>query len=130
MYYKTTHTNENNGHGGDGSITIRFARLTDREALFRVAQRDSKPLPEGPLMVAEVGDEIRAATAVRTGDAIADPFHSTAELVRMLALRIAQENGSSAPRNGLLRRVLHGRRGAAPQPAGTLRPVGESAGRR
>jgi hypothetical protein len=102
MYYKTDHTNENHSNGSD-AITIRMARLEDREALFRVAQRDSTHLPEGPLMVAAVGGEIRAAAAVETGETIADPFHSTAELVRMLTVRIAELNGSSAPRRGLLR---------------------------
>jgi hypothetical protein len=103
MYYKIDHTNENKIGSGDGSITIRDARLTDREALFRLAQRDSTQLPDGPLMVAEVSGEIRAAAAVETGETIADPFHSTAELVRMLTVRIAELNGSSAPRRGLLR---------------------------
>jgi hypothetical protein len=102
MYYKTEHTSENHSDGHD-SITIRMARFEDREALFRVAQRDSTRLPEGPLMVAAVGGEIRAAAAVETGDTIADPFHSTAELVSMLTVRIAELNGSSAPRRGHLR---------------------------
>jgi hypothetical protein len=37
-----------------------------------------------------VGDEVRAAISTQDGSAIADPFHPTAELVRLLSTRAQQ----------------------------------------
>ncbi len=96
--YHTTHTQP--------EITIRPASLDDRKALFRLAQLDSAQLPEGDLLVAAIGDEIRAAMSVQSGNAIADPFHHSAELVRMLSLRVDQLRVPVPAPRGLLRRVL------------------------
>jgi hypothetical protein len=74
-------------NGNFGLVTIRADQATDRAALRRVAQRDSRPIPRGELLVAEVDGEIQAAIALATGEVIADPFRPTAELVRMLGLR-------------------------------------------
>jgi hypothetical protein len=73
-----------------GSITIRPARLADADAVRRVAQRDSRGVPDGDLLIAAVGTEVRAAISVQGGEVIADPFRRTDELVRMLALRRSQ----------------------------------------
>ena len=59
-------------------LAIRPATEGDRLALTRLAGRDSTTVPAGDLLVAEVGGEIHAAIAVATGEAIADPFQSTA----------------------------------------------------
>jgi hypothetical protein len=67
----------------------------DRAALRRVAQRDSRPVPEGELLVAEVGGELQAAIELATGEVIADPFRRTVELVRMLVLRRSLVRGES-----------------------------------
>ncbi len=118
MYYK---------HGTEthDSITIREARPEDSAALRRLAERDSAPRPGGAMLVAFVGEELRAAVPVGGGEAIADPFHPTADLVRLLAARAEQMNDEPvpAPRAGL-RRLLGARRqraALAPQPVGTLR---------
>jgi hypothetical protein len=72
------------GHG----ITIRFAYPDDTAALRRLATLDSKPVPSGPLLVAEVGSELWAAVSVtEDGPPIADPFRYTAELVTVLQER-------------------------------------------
>lgn len=82
-----------NGSNGDGprgshAVTIRAAHPTDHEALRRLAERDSaRPIQE-PAVVAQVDGELRAAVSVRTGDAVADPFHPTAELVDLLHLHM------------------------------------------
>ena len=77
----------------NASVTIRAANVADRGALRRIAQRDSSTVPDGDLLLAEVGGEAQAAIALATGDVIADPFRPTAELVRMLSLRRAQLRG-------------------------------------
>ena len=84
MYYTDAHTQ------AAGSVTIRPARLADADAVRRVAQRDSRGVPAGDLLIAAVGKEVRAAISVQSGDVIADPFRRTEELVRMLALRRSQ----------------------------------------
>lgn len=71
-------------------LAIRPATEGDRLALTRLAGRDSTTVPAGDLLVAEVGGEIHAAIAVATGEAIADPFQSTRELVALLRLRAEQ----------------------------------------
>jgi hypothetical protein len=88
MYYSSS-------NGNSGSVTIRAAHALDRPALRRVAQRDSRPVPEGELLVAEVDGELQAAIALATGEVIADPFRRTVELVRMLALRRSLLRGES-----------------------------------
>ena len=83
MYYKHE-TSESD------SITIRHARPEDVDAIARLAQRDSAELPTGELLVAAVGGELRAAISLERGETIADPFHRTSELVRLLNTRCTQ----------------------------------------
>ena len=69
-------------------ITIRFAYPDDAQALARLAALDSKPVPPGPLLVAEVAGELWAAVSVAGhASVIADPFRHTAELVTLLRER-------------------------------------------
>jgi hypothetical protein len=73
------------------TLTIRMAVSADAEALGRLAQLDSAPPPAPvPMLVAEVGGELRAALPVDGGRAIADPFRWTAELVAILVERARQ----------------------------------------
>ena len=76
-------------HTASPDITIRTARAEDRMELARVAARDTHALPAGPLLVAQVGSDVRAAISLEDGAIIADPFHRTAELVEMLKIRSA-----------------------------------------
>jgi hypothetical protein len=71
-------------------VTIRWALPTDLSALERVARLDSKRLPAGPLLVAAVDGQIRAALSSLEGIAIADPFFPTADLVGLLRTRASQ----------------------------------------
>lgn len=120
MYYKhAAHTHD--------SITIRYAEPEDGAALRRLAGRDTAEMPEGALLVALVGAELRAAVPVGGGEAIADPFQPTADLVRLLTARAEQMRvgATHGPRGGL-RRMLDARRRhptLAPQPVGTLRAL-------
>lgn len=83
MYYS-------NHQEHSGPITIRAAGPQDAEALRRLAQRDSRAIPDGELLIAFVRGEARAAISLARGEAIADPFHPTEELVHILTLRRAQ----------------------------------------
>jgi hypothetical protein len=75
------------------AIIIRSARAADEDAVRRVAQRDSRAVPDGDLLIAVVDGEVQAAIALESGDVIADPFRRTAELVRMLALASISRRG-------------------------------------
>lgn len=79
-------------------ITIRFAYPDDAASLRRLAALDSKALPPGPMLVAEVTGELWAAVSI-TGEAraIADPFRHTAELVAVLHERAERLTRSPQP---------------------------------
>ena len=74
-------------------ISIRPAAADDAPALRRVAERDSRPLPGGRLLVAEVAGEVQAVLSLDTGESVADPFRPTAALVDLLRLRARQSPG-------------------------------------
>ena len=71
-------------------ISIRLAEAADTSSLRRVAERDSRPLPGGQLLVAEVGGEVQAALSLQTGESVADPFRATAAIVELLRIRASQ----------------------------------------
>jgi len=73
----------------DLAIIIRLAATNDAPALARLAALDSRRVPPGRLLVAQVDGELWAATS-STGAVIADPFRPTADLVALLTLRAAQ----------------------------------------
>lgn len=68
------------------NITIRQATEADGDALLRLAELDSARVPAHPVLVAHVNDELRAAVGTTDGAVIADPFHSTNELVAILRI--------------------------------------------
>lgn len=68
-----------------GTVTIRGARSTDESALIRLAGRDTRPLPRGEVIVAELDGELVAARSLTDGLAIADPFRPTGQLAELLA---------------------------------------------
>jgi hypothetical protein len=72
------------------SVTIRHAFPDDALSLVRLAALDSAEVPRGPLLVAEVDGELRAALSMRDGAVIADPFHRTAAAVQLLRARAEQ----------------------------------------
>jgi hypothetical protein len=68
----------------NSEITLRPASDGDADALMRLAQLESRPLSEGPHLVAARNGVVEAALCIRTGELIADPFRRTAELCSLL----------------------------------------------
>src|SRR3712207_1701662 len=92
------------------TISIRAATSNDARTVMRLAALDSAPVPFGPVLLAEVDGEPRAAVALRDGRVVADPFHRTAELVgllRMQAENVAGERreAEAVPHAGFARRL-------------------------
>jgi hypothetical protein len=95
------------------TVTVRPAFDGDLVDIGRLAQLDSGPMPTLPALVAEVDGELAAVLPLRGERPLADPFKSTAQLVRLLELRAAQLYGRGSRsrwRNG--RRALRRRRAA------------------
>jgi hypothetical protein len=90
----------------DKTLTIRPADASDAGALVRLAALDSSFPPTGHALIAEVGDEVWAAVEVDTGDAIADPFRPSGEVVDLLRLRASLLRDGGRPARGALRRLL------------------------
>ena len=72
------------------TITIRPLRDDDVSAVELLAELDDNPVPPGPLLLAEVEGTIEAALGLESGEAIANPFASSAEAVSLLRLRAEQ----------------------------------------
>ena len=66
------------------SITVRLATSDDRAAVARLADRDTRPAPAEPRLVAERDGEIQAVLSLVDGSVVADPFRGTADLVELL----------------------------------------------
>jgi hypothetical protein len=71
----------------DQPIVIRVATDDDAPALRRLAQLDGARLPQGELLVAEAGGEIRVALSISDRAYVADPFYPSKELVGLLDVR-------------------------------------------
>jgi hypothetical protein len=93
------------------SVTVRLAHEGDTSALSRLAERDGRPAPAAPLLVAEVQGRLLAARSLEDGGTIADPFvhsHHLAELLALRSLHLRAAREEAAPRHrarDLARRV-------------------------
>lgn len=77
------------------AITIRPAYADDQPALVRLAALDSAPgVPAGPVLLAEVDEQLRAALSLSDQSVIADPFFPTQHLVTLLRARAAAVSGT------------------------------------
>ena len=83
-------------------------------ALIRLAALDSAEVPAGPVMLAEVAGEVRAAVSLSDRTVIADPFHPTAPLVELLVKWAEQALGERSPRLRRLRETARRRTGRHP----------------
>jgi hypothetical protein len=71
-------------------VTVRLAESADFDAIVRLAALDSARVPEGELVLAELNGSIQAAVPVDGGNAIANPFVPTADIVKLLEVRARQ----------------------------------------
>jgi hypothetical protein len=67
-------------------ISIRAATTGDGPALARLAALDSAPVPFGPVLLAEVDGQPKAALSVNDDHVIGDPFARTVELAELLRI--------------------------------------------
>jgi hypothetical protein len=68
-------------------LTLRLADAHDAPGLERLAALDSSREPRLPVLVAEVGGELRAALSLTDDHVVADPFRPTGDLVALLRER-------------------------------------------
>jgi hypothetical protein len=86
------------GASVEGWLTLRSFQERDIDGIRRLAQLDSKRVPSGPVLVAEVGGNVVAALPLDGGPALADPFRPTASIVEILQMRAAQLKSRRRPR--------------------------------
>ena len=98
-----TYVNYSNRTRPSGEVTVRLAEYSDSAALTRLAALDDALVPDGPVLVAEAGDQAVAALPLHGGHAIADPFRRTTAMVETLDLRARQLRGSEKPLSERLR---------------------------
>jgi hypothetical protein len=72
-------------------ITITRSTESDAPKVWRLAALDDRRAPKGPALLAYVDGELRAALGLEDGQAVADPFHPTAEIVEILRFQARQE---------------------------------------
>lgn len=68
----------------EGPLTLRPGTDRDTAAVARLAELDSSSPLADPVLLAELAGELRAGFSLNDGVRIADPFHPTAEVVRLL----------------------------------------------
>ncbi len=72
------------------SITIRPLREEDVPAVELLAELEERPVPRGPLLLAEVEGTIAAAIGLEGGETVANPFSKSASAISLLHVRAAQ----------------------------------------
>ncbi len=72
-------------------ITITHSTEADEATVRRLAALDDRRPPHGPALLAYVDGELRAAVGLLDGQAVADPFHRSLDIVELLRLQARQE---------------------------------------
>jgi hypothetical protein len=88
-------------------VTVRLSSAADGPTLVRLAALSSGHPLAGETLVAQVGDELWAATELATGRTISDPFRATAAIRSLLDVRrshilAARKTLGAQPRRRLL----------------------------
>jgi hypothetical protein len=100
-------------------VTIRPARQADLPAVASLAQLDSARVPRGRVLLAELRGSVVAAISLESGELFADPFVSTADVVKDLRAKAAEVRLADDPETGrrgssLMARVREVRRRRQP----------------
>ncbi len=90
------------------AITIRHSSADDIAAIRELAELDSGRAPAGQALLGLVDGRLVAAVGIEDGRTVADPFSYTANIVKMLSVRAAQQGPQKG--TGLLRWFLLGHR--------------------
>jgi hypothetical protein len=96
-------------------VTIRPATRADFPAVASLAELDSARVPRGRVLLAELRGSVVAAISLESGELFADPFVSTADVVKDLRAKAAEVRLADDPETGrrgtsLMARVLDVRR--------------------
>jgi hypothetical protein len=99
--------------------TIRLAADSDLPAITRLAELDSARPPSGRVLIAELRGNVVAAVSLESGALFADPFVSTADIVKVLrakavAMEVADDAETPRRRASLVARVRDVRRRRQP----------------
>ena len=81
----------------NSAIVLRRATAADADRLETLARLDSARVPAGDVLVAELDGRLQAALSLTDGEAVADPFRRTADLIALLRMRADQLLGRDAP---------------------------------
>jgi hypothetical protein len=100
-------------------VTIRPATRADLPAVASLAELDSARVPGGRVLLAERRGSVVAAISLASGELFADPFVSTADVVKDLRARAAGVKLADDPETGrretsLMARVREVRRRRRP----------------
>jgi hypothetical protein len=99
-------------------VTTRLATRADNPTIARLAELDSGHVPRGRVLLAERRGSVVAAISLQTGAVFADPFVSTAGVVKNLRAKAAEMGLADAPetrrRSSLVARVRDVRRRRQP----------------
>jgi hypothetical protein len=78
------------------AVSIRQAGPQDARSLARLAALDSRRLPRGAVLLAEVDGVPAVAIGVDDGRVVSNPFQATAEIAALLRTRRDQLNQTGA----------------------------------
>jgi hypothetical protein len=81
----------------DAGVTVRRFSEPDIDGIRLLAALDGKQIPLGGILVAEQAGEVVAALPLDGGEALADPFRPTADIVALLRLRARQLREANRP---------------------------------
>lgn len=88
------------------AVTLRRYSAEDHAPLARLAALDSSTPPHQPVVVAEVGGELRAALSLNDGSLVADPFHLTGGVADSLRAYARQLDVQPDTHSGLTRQAV------------------------
>lgn len=79
----------------NATLTLRVAAAEDLPRVIRLAALDCARPPKAPVLLAEIGDELRVAVSLVDYKTVADPFRRTDD-IRALALFRASQSRPAA----------------------------------